>query len=140
MTPNLATLPVLLGFLRAGRVLDAASSVLLLGTVGLAWQPAPTWLAASILATLGLGLLEKYLAWRVALDAEFFTLLREQPAALAEFDQALAALLGRAAPVGPARDLASRWLGARRLLRRQALVLGGQAAAVAGLLAARLLA
>lgn len=139
---NPATLPVLLGFLRAGRVLDAASSVLLLGTLGLglAWQPAPGgWLAVGVLGALGLGLLEKYLAWRVALDAEFFALLHAQPGLAVDFDQALAAFRGRDV-AGPARDLPSRWRGGRRLVRRQALALAGQAAAVAGLLAAQLLA
>jgi len=137
---NPATLPVLLGFLRAGRVFDAASSVLLLGSLGLAWQPAPAWLAAGVLAALGLGLLEKYLAWRVALDAEFFAFLREQLGAAADFDQALAEFRGQAAVVpSPPRELPSRWRGARRLVLRQAWVLGAQAGLVAALVAARLL-
>jgi len=139
---NSATLSVLLGFLRAGRVLDAASSVLLLGSLGLAWQPAPMWLAAGVLAALGLGLFEKYLAWRVALDAEFFELLRQQPGATPDFDQALAEFRGQGAVVSPPppRDLPSRWRGARRLVLRQAWALVAQAGLVAALVAARLLA
>lgn len=137
---NVATLPVLLGFLRAGRTLDAASSVLLLvtlglaGLMGLARPSAPGWLpATAALVALALGLFEKYLAWRVALDAEFFAFLREQPSAGADFDQALAEFMGRPAPGGPGRDLPDRWRGARRLVRRQAWALFGQAVLAAAL-------
>lgn len=115
---------VLLGFLRAGRVLDGASSVLLLGALVLA--PAAPLAAVAVAAALAL--LEKYLAWRVALDAEFFALLDATPAAPDEFDLALAAFLG--CPVPAPRSLPSRQQGARQLLLRQVLALGAQALAV----------
>jgi len=130
---NAVRLRVLLGFLKAGRVLDHGSSVLLLGTLLLGiWAGAgPAALALSTAALLGL--LEKYLAWRVALDAEFFALLLEQPGQEAAFDAALAEFLGRSA-VAKTRPLASRWQGARRLVRQQAAALGAQVLAlVAGI-------
>ena len=139
-TPNEAAAPdqatemslrVLLGFLRAGRVLDHGSSVLLLGglVAGLLQSGGTGELvlgSALVLGALVLGALAKYLAWRVALDAEFFALLLEQPGHEAAFDQALAAFLGRPAPAAT-RTLASRWQGARRLVRRQAAVVAMQA-------------
>ena len=127
---NTVRLRVLLGFLKAGRVLDHGSSVLLLGAL-LVGGRGSSGLGAAVFggATL-LGLLEKYLAWRVALDAEFFALLLEQPGQEAAFDAALTEFLGR--PAAPAtRPMASRWPGARRLVRLQATALGAQALAVA---------
>jgi hypothetical protein len=130
---NPVMLRVVLGFLRAGRVLDGASSVLLLGTLGRALLPASALVVAGLAIALLLAALAKYLAWRVALDVVFFALLHEQPAQAADFDAALAAFLGRkAAP--PARSLASRWQGARRLVIYQAVVLGTQALTVSWLL------
>lgn len=124
---------VVRGFLKAGRVLDGGSSVLLLGTLVLAAGVGQPLAVGALVLAFGLALLEKYLAWRVALDAEFFALLSEQPAAMAAFDVTLAAFLGRAP--GPAgRSLASRCLGARRLVVQQAVVLGLQASSVGLLL------
>ena len=127
--PDQATalsLRVLLGFLRAGRVLDHGSSVLLLGglVVGLFHSGKTGELVLGW--ALALGLLAKYLAWRVALDAEFFALLLDQPGHEAAFDQALATFLGRRAPA-ETRTLASRWQGARRLVRWQAAAVAMQA-------------
>ncbi|HEX8659837.1 MAG TPA: hypothetical protein VF690_20005 [Hymenobacter sp.] len=130
-------LRVLLGFLKAGRVLDGGSSVLLLGTLALVWAPQAPLPMAALVAAFVVGLVEKYLAWRVALDVEFFTLLHEQPGQLAAFDAALADFLGRKAVPGP-RAMASRWQGARRLLRRQAVAVAVQAALVLVALAGRL--
>ena len=126
----LTTLRVLLGFLKAGRVLDHGSSVLLLGALVLAPTSPPLLLFAAV----ALALLEKYLAWRVALDAEFFALLLEQPAQAEAFDAALAQFLGRPVPT-TLRTMESRWRGARRLLGWQAGALAAQVAAVLGLLA-----
>jgi hypothetical protein len=126
---NPVMLRVVLGFLRAGRVLDGASSVLLLGTLGRALLPASALVVAGLAIALLLAALAKYLAWRVALDVEFFALLHEQPAQAADFDAALAAFLGR-----KAAPLASRWQGARRLVIYQAVVLGTQALTVSWLL------
>ena len=132
-TENTVRLRVLLGFLNAGRVLDHGSSALLLGALALGARAGagPAVLVLGIAALLGL--LEKYLAWRVALDAEFFVLLLEQPGQEASFDAALAEFLGRPV-VALARPMASRWQGARRLVRQQAVVLGAQALAVGLLL------
>jgi hypothetical protein len=117
---------VVAGFLKAGRVLDGASSVLLLGTLLLARGPLSGLALVVLGIALALALAAKYLAWRVALDAEFFTLLHEQPTQTAAFDAALAAFLGRPAPVA-GRSLASRCRGARRLVICQALLVGLQA-------------
>lgn len=121
---------VVAGFLKAGRVLDGASSVLLLGTLVLARAPLSPLALGALGSALALAIGAKYLAWRVALDAEFFTLLAGQPTQTAAFDAALAAFLGRPVPVA-GRSLASRCLGARRLISWQALLVGGQ---VVGLL------
>ncbi|HLK98662.1 MAG TPA: hypothetical protein VK364_12905 [Hymenobacter sp.] len=127
----------MLGFLKAGRVLDSGSSVLLLGTLFLACAPtAPALLAVLVLA-LAVGLLAKYLAWRVALDAEFFTLLHEQPGQASAFDAALAGFLNRKT-VPPLRTMQSRWLGARRLVRQQAAAVALQAGLVLFVLACQL--
>jgi len=120
---------VVAGFLKAGRVLDHASSVLLLGTLVLARGPFSALAFGALGLALALAVAAKYLAWRVALDAEFFTLLHEQPTQTAAFDAALAAFLGRPAPVG-GRSLASRCRGARRLVVCQALLVGLQVGAL----------
>ena len=132
---NAVRLRVLLGFLRAGRVLDHGSSALLLGTLLLGTlllgARASAGPGAVVLGgAVALGLLEKCLAWRVALDAEFFALLLEQPGQEAAFDAALAAFLGRPAVV-ETRPLASRWQGARRLVWQQAAAVGAQALGLA---------
>lgn len=123
---------VVAGFLRAGRVLDGLSSILLLGTLVLAPASLSGPAAALLGSALVLALAAKYLAWRVALDAEFFTLLAEQPAQTAEFDVALAAFLGRPAPVA-GRSLASRCRGARRLAVGQAIATVAQLVTVVAL-------
>ncbi|MBD2769642.1 hypothetical protein IC235_17265 [Hymenobacter sp. BT664] len=122
-------LRVLLGFLKAGRVLDGGSSALLLGTVVLASAPGEPLTTFVLAVALALGLVEKYLAWRVALDVEFFTLLYEQPEKAAAFDAALADFLNQKSAPAP-RSMASRWQGARRLVRRQAVLLVVQAGLV----------
>jgi hypothetical protein len=131
---NLIAARVVAGFLKAGRVLDSASSVLLLGTLVLARGPLSAPVLALMLVNVVLAVAAKYLAWRVALDAEFFTLLHEQPTQTAAFDAALAAFLGRPAPVA-GRSLASRCRGARRLVVGQALLVGLQAGGLLLLLA-----
>ena len=65
----------------------------------------------------------------MALDAEFFALLLAQPGQEAAFDTALVEFLGRPG-VSETRTMASRWQGARRLVRLQAAVLGAQALAI----------
>lgn len=120
---------VLAGFLRSGRVLDHASSGLLLGTFLLVLHPGSPLFAAGIGLALLLSLIEKYFAWRVALDAELFAILLAYPEESEMFDASLAAFLGRAEK--PAlRSLQSRWEGARRLFYRQAAFFGLQALTV----------
>lgn len=134
---NAVRLRVLLGFLKAGRVLDHGSSVLLLATLLLGMQARSWPMGLALGGALLLGLVEKYLAWRVALDVEFFTLLHEQPGQETAFDAELAAFLGRPMAVGT-RSMVSRWQGARRLVRAQALALGAQAVVLLGAWAGRL--
>lgn len=125
---NIVRLRVLLGFLKAGRVLDHASSVLLLGTLVAGFRSEGALVAALLGGAMLLGLLEKYLAWRVALDVAFFAILLEQPSPEAAFDAALADFLGR--PAATTRPMTSRWQGARRLVLLQAVALGAQVLAV----------
>ncbi|RFP66207.1 hypothetical protein D0N36_04080 [Hymenobacter lapidiphilus] len=122
------------GFLRAGRVLDGASSVLLLGTLGQALLPLPAGpgVVIGLVGALLLAALAKYYAWRMALDAEFFALLHEQHEVTADFDATLAKFLGRPAP--PPRTPESRWRGGRQLVMRQALVVAAQLLALGTLL------
>lgn len=131
-TQNAMIYRVTQGFLRAGRVLDGASSVLLLATLGRALLPLESGVGVGLVGALLLAALAKYYAWRVALDAEFFALLHEQPQTTAEFDAALAEFRGR--PTPPSRPPESRWRGARQLVMRQALVVAAQLLAVGALL------
>lgn len=112
---------VMSAFLRTGKDVDHASSVLLLGTLLLyvaQFSSHPAGLV--MLPALLLALAEKYFAWRVALDAELFALLGRAPGEATVFDEALAACLGRK-PVVRQRTMQSRWLGAKRYLRYQML-------------------
>jgi hypothetical protein len=127
-------LHLLASLLRRGRALDGLSSgltllALLIGLaplLGAAAQPVNALLCALLI---GLGLIEKYWALRVALDAELFQRLAAAPEQLprrtAELDQALAQL-GLQAPGMAARPWDQRSRGALRLLRRQALCLLAQ--------------
>ena len=110
---------IMAAFMRTGKKLDHASSVLLLGMLLLYTVHFSSYLNSLLmLLALLLALLEKYLAWRVALDAELFALLSRWPEETAAFDAALAAALSRP-PAQPRRSMQSRWLGARRLLYLQ---------------------
>lgn len=133
------TISVMTAFLRVGKSIDHASSVLLLASVLLygVQRATPLMMLAAALA-LSLGLLEKYYAWRVALDAELFALLGCSPNQMAAFDEALAACLGRNANA-PLRSLHSRWRGAKRLLRYQAAACVLQAVTAAALIALKAL-
>ncbi|QAU33183.1 hypothetical protein [Janthinobacterium sp. 17J80-10] len=122
---------VLSAFLRAGRVVDHASSLLLLALTLLSLaQPVGTVHLAFLGIALALAMAEKYYAWRVALDDRLFEVLLRHAGQAQQFDAALAHMLGRQAPVG-GRSLQGRCQGARRLLLRQALCLGGQVVATA---------
>lgn len=123
--------PVALGvmsaFLRVGTHVDHASSVVLIGTFLFALKASSDITVIGLPIALLLALAEKYFAWRVALDAELFGLLRQFPNDMADFDSALATCIGRKNEI-PARSMTSRWLGARRLLCRQASVFALQSA------------
>lgn len=120
--------------LRRGKALDRLSSALsLLGlAIGLApllgavAQPLNALFCALLVL---LGLVEKYWALRVALDAELFQRLADDVENLArrtvELDQALARL-GLQPPNTRARSWDERSRGALRLLRLQALSLLAQ--------------
>jgi hypothetical protein len=125
---------VMTAFLRTGKNVDDASSVLLLGMLLLyAAQFSPYLTSLVMLLALLLALVEKYLAWRVALDAEFFALLSRAPEETTVFDEALAAALGRK-QVLPQRSMQSRWLGAKQLLRYQVVVCVSQALIIIALI------
>ena len=133
------SLGVMSAFLHSGRSIDHASSLFLLAACVLAggigdrhglWLPLPVLLLSLLLATL-----EKYLAWRVALDARLFAVLEQtSQQELAHFDAALAAFLGQSGTGQhiPTRSMDSRWQGARRLFLQQALCCGVQVALLLG--------
>lgn len=130
MNPPSPILRVTLGFLKAGRVLDNCSSVLLLGTLAVALAGNPAQLA--VLGALALAAVEKYFAWRVALDVEFYAWLNKRPQDAPDFDAAIGTFLG-SRKAFPPRSWDSRWRGSRRLVLYQAVALGLQAATVSGL-------
>jgi len=114
--------------LRRGSLLHAASLVLTLVAliVGTATRPGGDWLAA-IAVIVVLGVIEFWLAARVALDAELFDVIAARPRDLAGFDRAMQGL-GLMPPGKVNRPLANRVRGAFRLLKLQALTLGMQVA------------
>ena len=114
--------------LRRGALLHTASLVLTVATViaCVATRPDSIWLVA-IAVVAPLGIVEFWLAARVALDAELFDVLAARPLDLAGFDQAMQSL-GLMPPTKANRPLADRIRGAFRLLKLQALTLGLQVA------------
>lgn len=127
-TQPLATLTA--AFLRSTRpiqalggllALTAAGGGILAATLGFTCASAAFGLAFSLTAVLA------WFALRIHFDAQVFAWLAAQPetpAALADFDAALATLGLRKG--GDTRDLAPRARGARRLVTRLALVVLGQ--------------
>lgn len=118
---NTVAAKVFAAFLHSGRILDHASSVLALGALLTAGRELSPLAAALLATTLGFAMLEKYYAWRVALDADLFRVLAEHPSDLAQFDAALQSVIGGVP--APARSIMNRWAGARRLLYGQVLAL-----------------
>lgn len=125
-------LRLIAAMLRRGKALDRASSALSLLALVIGLGPLLGFMALSTgaavcIALLGCGLIQKYYALRVALDAELLASLAAAPEQLdrrtAELDQALASL-GR--QIEPARSWEQRTQGAVRLLRLQALWLALQ--------------
>lgn len=126
-------LQLVAGLLRRGKSLDRLSSglsllALIIGLGPLLGFMALTTGGAVCVALLICGLLQKYYALRVALDAELFASLAAAPEQLdrrtSELDQALL-LIGHKANQG-SRSWEQRSQGALRLLRLQALWLGLQ--------------
>ena len=113
------------------RLLQASSTVsawgLALAVVGMAVLaltgrslPLVSWLGFAFVALLGLP--ERYLAFRLRLDAGLFTdLAEERMASLDALDHALQSLGLRKTP-GEPRTLQDRILGARQLLQRHGIV------------------
>ncbi|QPI53503.1 hypothetical protein IV454_29295 [Massilia antarctica] len=120
-------------FLRVGAPIDHASSLLL--ALGVACGLLDPLRLMSVIALL-LGLIEKYVAWRAALDADLFAVLARAPEHDAAFDAALGACMGRVAPL-PQRTLAQRWQGARRFLLWQIGLVLAQALLLAAMLLLR---
>lgn len=120
--------------LRRGRAIDNAASVVTI--IGLLAALAPwwgvdlnVWFSLAALLTVLLGLVQKYWAARVAIDAELFSLLATKnhhtEEALAELDYALQQL--SLAPITEhTRSLEERGRGALRLLRWQLIFFSTQ--------------
>ena len=121
-------------FLRVGAPIDHASSTLFIATIlltlcvftiGAPLRSMLPWCAAALTLTLTLAVIEKYFAWRVALDASLFTVLERYPNESAAFDSTLAACLNRNMHLTE-RTLDDRWRGAKRLLWLQIFAIGLQ--------------
>lgn len=120
--------------LRRGSAIDRASSVLTLLNLLISLAPVfaiaidPLVSLAAVLILI-LGLAEKYWAQRVAIDAELFSVLatkgNDLNSTIQQLDTALNELGFTPATTQP-RSLAERSHGALRLLRWQAICLGGQ--------------
>lgn len=130
--------------LRRGHSLDQLSTglTLLAAFLGLGqWLMGSVnpWLLLFAITLFVLGVLQKYWALRVALDADLFQRVAEATQPLAErtqaLDQALAAL--GLQPAGRSgRPWTERRHGALRLLRRQSLLLAAQVALTLGFILA----
>ncbi|MES2206008.1 MAG: hypothetical protein V4525_04330 [Pseudomonadota bacterium] len=118
------SLEVLIAFLRTGRMLDHASSVLFIVTAVVAITSNSLLCMVGLLLSFMLALTEKYYAWRVALDAELFKTIKKVPLKTESFDQSLAAFL-KSSPRAE-RTMTSRWEGAKRLFVHQSIWLGLQ--------------
>ncbi|AKA83555.1 hypothetical protein VO64_3009 [Pseudomonas synxantha] len=126
--------------LRSGRSLDQLSTGLtLLGVLfGLAQLLLASISTICLLLALWmivLGLLQKYWALRVALDADLFALLARDTARTPDLDQALQTL-GLQSPKRAGRPWSERRRGALKLLRKQAWLLGAQALLTLGVILA----
>lgn len=100
--------------LRTGKMIDHASSLLFLGVLLIELREGAVsslWLIAGIAAAS----IEKYFAWRVALDAGLFTVLCKFPTETVRFDAALAVQF-EAGKIKANRSMESRWRGAKRFL------------------------
>lgn len=125
-------LQLVAGLLRRGKCLDRLSGALSLLALVIGLGPLLGFMALSTgaavcIALLLCGLIQKYYALRVALDAELFATLAAAPEELdrrtAELDQALLSLGRKTAPT---RSWEQRSKGALHLLRLQGLWLALQ--------------
>jgi len=109
-----------------------ATAALLRGCTPLAWAShVAMLLSPAPLLTAPLWIAGLYFAFRLQFDAALFEQLARDPAqAPAALDRWLAAVNLRR-PAGPARSIAERCAGARRLARQFVLVLGAQFALTA---------
>jgi len=82
-----------------------------------------------------LGVVEKYYAWRVALDANLFKTLKEFSHDTAIFDQSLGTFLGSKSRSRVERSMESRWKGAKCLFLKQCILLILQTIVMVGLIA-----
>lgn len=122
------TLGVMAAWLKTGRMLDHTASLAMVVTVlallplaGLHKGLPNAW---GVAAWIALALLEKYYAWRVALDAGLFDLLAQSGVRdMAQFDAAMAAFLHPGKASMPPRSMESRFISARRLFLWQAAAL-----------------
>ena len=131
---------VMAAFMGSARGLDHASSLFFVAALLLS-VPGKVhgWMAATCIAVnLCLAMVAKYYGWRVALDEKLFLLLAQHAGHEAAFDDALAICLGQqpnGSTCGSTRSAASRWKGAKCLLKFQAatIVLQGLATAFTGM-------
>jgi hypothetical protein len=112
--------------LRRGSLVHTASLILTGAALffGAATRPEMVWLIAASLVVV-LGVVEFWLAARVALDADLFDTLAARQTDLAGFDRAMRRL-GLMPSAKAGRPLDARIRGAFRLLTLQALIFGLQ--------------
>lgn len=129
---------VMAAFMGSARSLERASLMLLITAtlICLSGMLSAALAAASLVLHLLLALAATYYAWRVALDARLFDVLARHAEHGSAFDTALACCLGKESPV--MRSSASRWHGAKRLLRYQIALVIMQGVAVIGTILAGL--
>ena len=133
-------LQVVASLLRRGHSLDQLSTGqtllgVLLGLAQLLLASISTICLLLALWMIVLGLLQKYWALRVALDADLFALLARDTTRTPDLDQALQTL-GLQSPKRAGRPWSERRRGALKLLRKQAWLLGAQALLTLGVILA----
>ncbi|MBO9740448.1 hypothetical protein J7432_15895 [Xanthomonas axonopodis pv. begoniae] len=146
MNPSPLTLATMRAVLRQGAALDRFSLLLLAAAIGLLGvAQAPPWVELSYAISVLAGVVQRYWAFRVGLDADLLAASiahlerfggTEQDAAH-QLDAAMHAT-GLVAKRAPTRDWASRWTGMRRLLRWQLASVVVQLLLVATALALRM--
>ncbi|MCC4588369.1 hypothetical protein JWH11_08830 [Xanthomonas melonis] len=145
MTTSLMTLATMRAVLRQGGMLDRFSLLLLAAAIALLGvAEAPPLIQLSYGLSVLAGMLQRYWAFRVGLDADLLDGVIAQlahrggseDAAAQQLDAALHAVGLVATPPSP-RDWSARWNGMRRLLRWQLLSVAVQTLALVAALALR---